>query len=125
MSDYAVVNSKEELKRALKFEINQIIITDSTLASNINIVKATSKVALVVTLGGMGVTTTNFWNPIGWGAGAVSLVASGSTLTAIIALGVGATLIYAIYNGYSIKGKGKVRMPDGIEYEAEMVMEKN
>ena len=98
MSDYAVVNSKEELKRALKFEINQIIITDSTLASNINIVKETSKVALVVTLGGMGVATTNFWNPIGWGAGAVGLVASGSTLTAIIALGVGATLIYAIYN---------------------------
>ena len=76
-------------------------------------------------IGGVGVGATNFWNPIGWGAGAVGLVAGGSTLIAIVALGVGATLIYAIYNGYSIKGKTKVTTPDGTVYEAEVVMERN
>lgn len=125
MNEYAVVNSKDELKRALEQEIQQIIIMNSDVASNVRTVKTASKVALVAAVGGVGVAATNFWNPVGWGAGAVGLVAGGSTLTAIIALGVGATLIYAIYNGYSIKAKGKVKTPDGNEYEAEMVMEKN
>jgi len=125
MDDYAVVNTKEELKRAVERETRQIIITNSDLASNIKTVKTASKAALGVAIGAAGIAATNFWNPVGWGAGAVGLVAGGSTLTAIIALGVGATLIYAIYNGYSIKGKTKVKTTDGTEYEAEIVMEKN
>lgn len=124
MSDYAVVSTKEELKRAVERETRQIIITDPKLASNIKTVKTASTAALATAIGAAGVAATNFWNPVGWGAGAVGLVAGGSTLTAIIALGVGATLIYAIYNGYSIKGKTKVKTPDGTEYEAEIVMEK-
>ncbi|ENM3919004.1 hypothetical protein DDN19_003328 [Vibrio cholerae] len=125
MNDYAVVSTKEELKRALERETRQIIITDPELASNIKAVKTASKAAFVTAIGAAGVAASNFWNPVGWGAGAVGFVAGGSTLTAIIALGVGVTLIYAIYNGYSIKGKTKVKTPDGTEYEAEIVMEKN
>lgn len=124
MDDYAVVSTKGELKRAVERETRQIIITNPDLASNIRTVKTASKAALVTAIGAAGVAATNFWNPVGWGAGAVGLVAGGSTLTAIIALGVGATLIYAIYNGYSIKGTTKVKTPDGTEYEAELVMEK-
>lgn len=125
MNDYAVVHTKDELKRALEQEVQQIIITNPDLASNIRTVKTASKLALGAAIGGAGIAATNFWNPVGWGAGAVGLVAGGSTLTAIITLGVGATLIYAMYNGYSIKGKTKVKTPDGSEYEAEIVMEKN
>ncbi|MGI9897166.1 hypothetical protein ACKVMY_16520 [Vibrio natriegens] len=125
MNDYAVVNTKEELKRAVERDTRQIIITNPDLASNIKTVKTASKAALVTAIGAAGVAATNFWNPVGWSAGTVGLVAGGSTLTAIIALGIGATVIYAIYNGYSVKGKAKVKTPDGTEYEAEVVMEKN
>jgi len=125
MEEYAVVNSKDELKCALEQEVQQIIITNPRLASSIRTVKAASKVALVAAIGGVGVAATNFWNPVGWGAGVFGVVAGGSTLTAVLALGIGATLIYAIYNGYSIKAKCKVKTIDGKEYEAEMVMEKN
>jgi hypothetical protein len=44
---------------------------------------------------------------------------------AIIELGLGATLICAIYNNYSIKAKGKVTMPDGTVVEGDVVLEKN
>jgi hypothetical protein len=125
MKDYAVVNTKAELKHALEEKVQKIIVTNSDLASNIRTVKTASNIALAAAVGGMGVAAVNFWNPIGWGAGAVGIIAGGSTLTAIVALGVGATLIYAIYNGYSIKGKGKVKTLDGTEYEAEIVLEKN
>lgn len=124
MNDYAVVSTKEELKRAVENKTKQIIITNADLASNIRTIKTASRAALGVAIAAVGVAATNFWNPVGWGAGAVGLVATSSTLTAIIALGVGATLVYAIYNGYSIKGKGRVTTPDGTEYEAEIVMEK-
>ena len=125
MNNYAVVNTKSELKLALENKTKQILITNPDLASNIRTVKTASYVALTAAVGGLSVAATNFWNPIGWGAGAVGLVAGGSTLTAIIALGVGVTLIYAIYNGYSIKGKGKVKLPDGTECEAEIILEKD
>jgi hypothetical protein len=124
MSDYAVVTNKEELKRAVENKTRQIIITNSALASNIRTIKTASRAALAIAITAAGVAATNFWNPVGWGAGTVGLVATSSTLTAIIALGVGATFVYAIYNGYSIKGKGRVTTPDGTEYEAEIVMEK-
>lgn len=125
MSEYAVVSTKEELKRAIKHNAEKIIVTSPNLASNIKQVKTTSKAALATAIGAAGLAATNFWNPLGWGAGAVGLAAGGSTVAAIAALGVGTTFIYAIYNGYSLKGKTRVRMPDGTECEAEIVMERN
>jgi hypothetical protein len=125
MNDFAIVGTKEELKQAIEREAQQIIITNPDLASNIKNVKTASKAVLVTAIGAAGLAATNFWNPIGWGAGAVGLAVGGSTVAAIVALGLGATLIYAIYNGYSIKGKTKVTTPDGTVIEAELVMEKD
>lgn len=128
MNDYAIVTTKEELERAIEQETRQIIITNPDLASNLKTVKTASKATLVVALGAAGVAATNFWNPVGWGAGVVGLAAGGTTLSAIIALGlgvgVGGSIIYAIYNNYSIKAKTKVKMPDGREVEAELILEK-
>lgn len=95
------------------------------MARNIKIVKAASKVAVVAAIGSIGVAATNFWNPVGWGVGVVSIAAGASISVVIIALGIGATLIYALYNGYNIKAKGKVTTPDGRTYDAEIALEKH
>ena len=127
MKDYAIVSTKQQLKSALEDNISQIIITDAELAAQIKTLKNASKAALAATIASAGITSINIWNPIGWGAGAVGLATGGYLLVAIVALlGVlGVTLIYAIYNGYSIRGKGTVTTPDGTEYEAEIILEKN
>lgn len=125
MAEYALVNNKEELKRALKSDTRNIIITDKSLATNVTRIKTASKVALVAVVGGAGVAAASFWNPVGWTAGAVGIAAGGATLTpAIVALSLSASLIFLIYNGYSIKGKGKYTAPDGSVFEAEVILEK-
>ncbi|SNY58528.1 hypothetical protein SAMN06297280_3428 [Arsukibacterium tuosuense] len=124
MNDYAVVSNKVELKRAIENKTKQIIVTNADLASNIKTVRAASKATLAIAITAAGVAATNFWNPAGWGAGAVGFVAAGSTVTAIITLGGGAAIVYAIYRDFSITGKCRVTTPDGAEYEAEIVMEK-
>jgi len=124
MGRYAIVSTKSELEKALQSEFDQIIVTDSDLASNIKTVKTASYVALVAAIGAIGVASTNFWNPIGWGAGAVGLASSGTIIFAVIALGLGATLIYAIYYNYNIKAGGKITLPDGTIVEAELVLDK-
>lgn len=60
MNDYAVVNTKEELKQAVERDTRQIIITNPSLASNIKTVKTASKAALVTAIGAAGVAATNF-----------------------------------------------------------------
>ena len=127
MKDYAIVSTQQQLKNALQDNISQIIITNADLAAQIKTIKNASTAALAAAIASAGVASTNFWNPIGWGAGAVGLATGGYLLVAIVALlGVlGVTLIYAIYNGYSIRGKGSVTTPDGTEYEAEIILEKN
>ena len=128
MSDYAIVNTKEELQSAIEQKTRKIIIINPDLASNIKTVKNTSRVALVAVLGAAGAVATNFWNPIGWGAGLAGIAVGGTSLAAMIALGVGAgvsiTLIYALYDGYSIQAKTKVKLSNGVECEAELILEK-
>ncbi len=124
MKKYAVISTRTELKTALKNNVSQIIVTDPKLARNIKIVKTASKVAVATAIGSVGVAATNFWNPVGWGVGAVGIAAGGSTLIAIITLGIGTTLIYALHNGYNIKAKGKVTTPNGRTYDAEITLEK-
>lgn len=125
MSDVSIVNSKDELKAAIKRGDSTIVIQDSSLADNIKMVKMASKVALGVAIAGAGVAATNFWNPVGWVSGVASLAVSGSLVWALAALGLSATLIWLIYNDYTIKGKGKVKLPDGTEVEGEIILEKN
>lgn len=124
MASYAIVSTKSQLEQALKDNVDKIIVTNPDLAQNIKVVKFATKATLTTAIAGAAVAATNFWNPIGWGAGAVGIVAGGSSMAAIIALGLGATLIFLIYNSYDIKAKGKVKMPDGTEVEGEIILEK-
>lgn len=123
--NYAVVSTKKELEQALERKVDKIIVTDPDLARNIRTVKSASKVALTAAIGAVTVAATNFWNPVGLGAGLFGAVASGSIITAIILLGLGMALVWVIYNEYKIVVKGKVKMPDGTEIEGEIVLEKN
>lgn len=123
--NYAVVSTKKELEQALERKVDKIIVTDPDLARNIRTVKSASKVALTAAIGAVTVAATNFWNPVGLGAGLFGAVASGSIITAIILLGLGIALVWVIYNEYKIVVKGKVKMPDGTEIEGEIVLEKN
>jgi len=124
MINYAVVKTKKDLKRAVEGNVDQIIVINSRLASNIKVVKATSKSALVVAVCSVLVTATNFWNPVGWGAGAVGVAVSSSVVTAITVLGVSAAVIYAIHSDYTIEGKTKIKTGDGTEYEGEIILRK-
>ena len=124
MSNYAVVSTKKELEQALERKADKIIVTDPDLARNIRTIKFASKAALTAAIAGITVAATNFWNFVGWGAGVVGVVAGGSTMVAIVALGLGA-LVFVIYNDYNIKAKGKVKMPDGTEVEGEIILEKS
>lgn len=124
MSDFAIVSSKEELEKALAQKVQQIIITDADIASNVKTVKTASKAALVVAVAAAGVAATNFWNPIGLTAGLVGAVSSGTIITALVVLGLGATLIWAIYNDYEVKAGGKVTLPDGTAVQGELVLQK-
>lgn len=125
MQEYAVVRTKAQLKQALDNETKNIIVADEGLARNIKLVKFASKAGLALAVGSAGVAATNFWNPVGLTAGVVGAVSSGALITAIIALGVGATLIWAIYNNYSLKVKGRYTSPDGDTYECEIILERD
>ena len=125
MNNYAVVSTKKELEQALERKVDRIIVTNPDLARNIRTVKFASKAALTTAVAGLAVAATNFWNPIGWGAGIVGAVAGGTTMFAVVALGIGAALIWVIYNNYDIKAKAKVKLPDGTEIEGELILEKN
>ncbi len=125
MKEYAVVRTKVQLKQALDSETRNIIVADEGLARNIKAVKYASKAGLALAVGSAGIAATNFWNPVGLTAGLVGAVSSGTLITAIIALGIGATLIWAIYNDYSIKVKGKYTCSDGNTYEGEIILERD
>ena len=125
MKEYAVVRTKEQLKQALDCETRNIIVVDEGLARNIKVVKYASKAGLALAVGSAGVAATNFWNPVGLTAGLVGAVSSGTLIAAIVTLGVGATFIWAIYNNYSIKVKGKYTSSDGDIYEGEIILERD
>ena len=122
---YAVVSTKKELKQALERKVDKIIVTDPDLARNIRTIKSASNTALTAAIGAVTVAATNFWNPVGLGAGLFGAVAGSSIIIAILFLGLALTLIWVIYNDYKIVVKGKIEMPDGTEIEGEIILEKN
>ena len=124
MEKVVVVNTKKELEKALEEKARKIVITNAGIASNVKIVKTASQAGLVAAIAAAGVAATNFWNPIGWTAGFVGAVSGGTTITALVVLGLGATLIWAIYNEYDIKAGGKVTLSDGTVIQGEMVLQK-
>ena len=124
MPSIAVVNTKNELEQALARKTKKIVITDSDIASNVKIVKTASQAGLLAAIAAAGIAATNFWNPIGWTAGLVGVVSGGTIIAALVVLGLGATLILAIYNEYDIKAGGKITLPDGTVVQGEMVLQK-
>lgn len=124
LSNIAIVSTKKELEQALARKTQKIVITDSNIASSVKTVKTASQAGLVAAIAAAGIAATNFWNPIGWTAGLVGAASGGAIITALIVLGLGATLIWAIYNEYDIKAGGKLTLPDGTVVEGEMVLQK-
>lgn len=122
--NYTIASTKSELKKALDAKSERIIITNSDLASNIRVIKAASNTALTIAIAAVGVTATNIWNPVGWGAGLVGVATSGTLILAIAGLGIGTVLIWSLVNGYTIKAKSKIKLPDGTTVEAELILEK-
>lgn len=86
--------------------------------------KSASRVALTAAAAGLGFAATNFWIPVGLSAGVVGVVAGGSTTTVILSLSLGTALLWAIYNDYNIKAKGKLVMLDGTEFEGGLILER-
>lgn len=136
MTSTALVSSKGELKQAIIDKIERIVVTDPALAKHIRVVKTSSKWVLVAAIAaavGTGVAATNFWNPAGWVGGATAgavtmgLTAAGAAgavdatlIAAILVLGLSASILYAIYSNYDIKGSGKIKLADGSEIEGEL-----
>lgn len=124
MNNTAFVYTKEELKKAIDNDTQTIHVMSKELAESITTVKNTSKLALGAAIASVGVAATNFWNPVGWGAAALSVTVSSTVLIAIAVIG-GAVLVWAIYNNYTIRAKRKVTKPDGTVEESEMTLERN
>ncbi|WP_028304329.1 hypothetical protein [Oceanospirillum maris] len=124
MANVEIVRTKKQLERALDNEADYIVIKNQELADHVQTVNTASKAALTAVLGGSALALTNSWNPLGWGAAAITALTGGSLALAIIALGLGVVLIWAIYKNYRIKAKGKVTLPDGTEVEGELVLER-
>lgn len=98
MKSYAIVSTKGELKQALDRKADKIIVIDPDLAANIKNIKFVSRACLVAAIGAGGVAATNFWNPVGLSAAFVGAAAGGSTMVAIVTLGIGAALVWVTYN---------------------------
>ena len=111
MSEPFIVNSKQDLKEALKVEASEIIITNKSLASQIKNVSYASKAALVAAVAGTSVATTNFWNPVGWGVAGFTAISSGTLLTALVALGIG-TMVWVLWNDYDFSFEGSYEYTD-------------
>jgi hypothetical protein len=140
MTSTVLVSTKDELKQAINDKIERIVITDAALAKHIRVVKSSAKWVLTAAIAaavGTGVAATNFWNPAGWAGGATAgvitmgLGAAGAAgavdatlITAIIVLGLSATILYAIYSNYDVKGGGKITLPNGTELEGELNLER-
>lgn len=136
MTSTVLVSSKGELKQAINDKIEQIVIIDPALARHIRVIKSSSKWVLAAAIAaalGTGVAATNFWNPAGWAGGATAgvvtmgLTAAGAAgaidatlIAAIVVLGLSATILYAIYSNYEIKGSAKFKNADGTEIEGEL-----
>lgn len=121
---YAIVTTKNELEEAIKKDVQQIIVTDPDLANHVRTIKSSSPAVLTIAITAAGVGAANFWNPVGWGVGLVAAATSGTVVLAIIALGLGVVLIWALANNYTLRGKCKVTLPNGTAIEAEVVLEK-
>lgn len=112
MSEPVFVSSRVELNRALKQRYAEILITDSKLANQVKVVSYASKSAIGIVLAGSGVVAVSWWNPIGWTAAGVTAITSGSLFAAIAALGIGASLVWVLWNDYDFSFEGGTEYTD-------------
>ncbi|MAO68416.1 MULTISPECIES: hypothetical protein [Idiomarina] len=125
MSNVTVVRTKSELEKAIESQERTIAVQSASLADDVKTVKSASSCAFALAVGSAGVFATNFWNPLGWGSGIIGTLSTGSLITAIIAIGLSTTLLFAIYNDYSIKGRTSIQLAGGNNIEADLVMERD
>lgn len=111
MREPFIVNSKEDLKKALNAKAEEILITNKSLAAQIKTISYASKAALTAAIAGGAVAAANFWNPVGWGVAGFTAVSSGTLLAALLALGVG-TLIWVLWNDYDFSFEAGYKYTD-------------
>ncbi|RUO40302.1 hypothetical protein [Idiomarina aquatica] len=124
MSDVTIVHTKTELEKAIDRRDKRIVIKSRALASDVQTIKSASSGAFALAIGSVGVFATNFWNPLGWGSGIIGTLSTGTLITAIVAIGLSTTLIFAVYNDYSIKGSSSIKLAGGNSIDADLVMER-
>ncbi|WP_290654106.1 hypothetical protein [Idiomarina sp.] len=124
MSNVTVVRTKSELENAIERQDRTIAVQSASLADDIETIKSASSAAILTASGAVGVFVTNFWNPVGWGSGVVAAISGGSLVSALVAIGLSATLLFAIYNDYSINGRTEVRLAGGNSVKADLVLER-
>jgi hypothetical protein len=110
MSDVTIVHTKTELEKAIERRDKRIVIKSRALAGDVRTIKSASSGAFALAIGSAGVFATNFWNPLGWGSGIIGTLSTGTLITAIVAIGLSTTLIFAVYNDYSIKGSSSIKL---------------
>lgn len=125
MSNVTVAHTKSELERAIERRENTIAVRSMSLANGVKTVKSASSGAFALAIGSAGIFATNFWNPLGWGSGIIGTLSTGSLITAIIAIGLSTTLLFAIYNDYSIKGRTSIQLAGGNSIDVDLVMERD
>lgn len=105
------VANLSEFRAALKDGVDEIVITDASLARNVKIAKGVKKGFAVAALAGAGVVAVNAWNPAGWAVAGIAsgLSAAGASvaITAIVALAGLGTVFMVMYNDYELETKGK------------------
>ncbi len=112
VSEPILVSSRAELKQALSQRCGEILITDSKLANQVKVVSYASKAAIAAAVTGAGVATVNAWNPIGWGVAGITAITSGTLISAVAALGIGAVLIWVLWNDYDFSFEGGTEYTD-------------
>lgn len=125
MPDIKYVSTREELKTALQAQTDYIVVTDARLARNITIVKTASGAALAAAIASAGIGVTMCWNPLGWAGTALVVTVSGALVVAVVFLVVvlGIGLLWALHKNYKVVAKGRVKLPNGIEVEGEIILQ--
>lgn len=118
-----IVKTKSDLKTALNNKAVRIVITSSQLAKHVRVVSMASKAMIVTAVAGGTISATQIWNPVGWVSGAVTAGISGTTLVAVMALGLGVAS-YALSRDYRFEARGSYRDNNGKTLEAEAILER-
>lgn len=89
MSSTRLVSTAKELKKALEDKVDNIVITDSKLATSVRVINKIPLKTLSAIAVGSGVVVANGWNPLGWiGVGVGGVASAGIVAAAVGAAGI-------------------------------------